>query len=118
MKVKLATGFYPVELKESMPFVDNSRAVLIHRVKSVSIHKISDKWRSHYAVGLYCGNSFCGREKLTITDDPKPDKLICQRCENAVAEAGHISSDELLGRHAHVGAVYAKQMCCSTNGDK
>lgn len=41
------------------PFVENTRATLIHRVRHVTTHKIGDRWKPHIAVHMWCGNSVC-----------------------------------------------------------
>lgn len=95
-----------------LPFVENSRAVLIHRVRSVTVHRISDKYRSHLAVHTWCGASQTGTKKFTFLDAPPEDRTVCARCEDTAVDRGRQSSFELVGRHVHTGGVVAVNRCC------
>jgi hypothetical protein len=94
------------------PFVENAKAVLIHRPRYVSTHKIGPKYKAHIAIGGWCGNSFTGRKKFTFLDVPPDGKLVCARCEAAAVKAGHPPSDVLVGHHVHLGHVVPEQTCC------
>ena len=97
--------------KASLPFLDNSRAALVHRprtVQTVTIHK-----EPHIAVLNWCGNGFAGKRNLTFLAAPTEDKLLCARCEAHAVEAGLPSAAELAGRHVHIGHVVAVRVCCN-----
>lgn len=98
---------------ECSPFVENTKAVLIHRPRSVSTHQISERWKAHIAVRGWCGNQFTGRKKFTFLDAPPDGKLLCERCEKAAVKAGELAAHELVGRHVHLGNVVAQQTCCT-----
>lgn len=99
------------------PFVENSRAVLIHRPRTVTTHKIGSKYKSHIAIGCWCGNSMTGTTKFTFLDAPPEGKLLCARCEGKATEAGLTSASSLAGRHVHVGGVVAVRSCCNDGKD-
>lgn len=94
------------------PFIDNSRAVLVHRPRYVTTHKISDRYKPHIAVELWCGGGFAGGRKLAFVDAPPDGKLLCARCEAKAVEAGLPSAAELAGQHVHIGRLVAQQVCC------
>lgn len=94
------------------PFIENRKAVLTHRPRYVTTHKIGAQWKSHISIGCWCGNSFSGTKKFTFLDAPKTDALLCARCECAAVKAGLPSSSEIVGRHVHIGRVVAQQLCC------
>lgn len=97
---------------EIEPFVENSRAVLIHRPRYVSKHKISDKWPSHLAVTAWCGTSFSGTKKFTFLDAPPPGRLLCERCEVAAFANNQPTAASIVGCHVHLGKLVAQQTCC------
>lgn len=94
------------------PFIENSKAVLIHRPRYVVTHKISAKYKAHIAIGYWCGNHCSGTKKFTFLDAPPDSKVVCARCEAKAIEAGLPSASDLVGRHVHVGGVAAVQTCC------
>ena len=92
------------------PFVENSRGVLIHRLRSaqtITIHK-----EPHMAVNYWCGNGVAGKRNLTFLAAPPADKLLCEACERNAVLAGLPSAYELAGRHIHLGKLKAVQTCC------
>ena len=95
---------------ESKPFLENALAVLIHRPRTVVIY--STLRYPHLAVHAWCGNSFTGTDKFTFLDEPPEGRVICERCEKAAIEAGENSSDEIVGRHVHIGRVRPQITCC------
>ena len=97
---------------ESSPFVDNSLALLVHRPRYITTHKIGEKYKSHIAVEALCGNSFTGTKKFTFLDAPPDNKLLCARCEEVAAKRNMPSAESLAGRHVHIGRLVAQQMCC------
>lgn len=94
------------------PFVENSRAVLIHRPRHVTTHKIGPMWKSHIAITYWCGACTSGRGQFTFLDAPPDGKLLCARCEHFAVKNIQPSSFEIIGRHAHVGGVVPIQLCC------
>lgn len=96
--------------KSCLPFLENSRAVLIHRPVRVSVHKgFGYTW---LGVGNYCGNHFTGAKNLTFLSEVPEGKIVCARCEFEAVKAGLPSSDELMGKHVHIGGVKAFISCC------
>jgi hypothetical protein len=98
--------------KECAPFIENTRATLIHRPRSVVVHEISKRWKPHLVIGNWCGNGFAGRKQFTFLDAPPAGKIVCARCEDAAVDAGLPSSETLVGRHVHTGGVVAVMRCC------
>lgn len=96
------------------PFVENSMAMLIHRVKHVTTHKIGPRWDAHIAMHGWCGNAMTGTKKFTFLDAPPAGKFVCARCEAKATAAGMPSSSALAGQHVHLGGVVAVQLCCTT----
>lgn len=93
----------PINWKATLPFVENTRAYLIHRPMSVTTFR---HFRNpHLAVYCYCGNGFCGTKNLTFLSAPQESSVVCARCENAAIAAGLPSSSELAGRHVHTGGL-------------
>lgn len=95
------------------PFVDNDRAMLIHRPRMVTIYNCLGK--KHMAINSWCGNGFTGTKKFTFLDALDGRKFVCARCEAAATKAGLPSADELSGKHIHLGKVVAVQTCCDRN---
>lgn len=95
------------------PFLENTRAVLIHRPKHVTTHKIGPRWTAHLGVHLWCGNATTGREKLTFLAAPPKGRIVCARCEAAAVKAGLPASSDLVGAHVHLGGVIAIAHCCT-----
>ncbi|MDD5326057.1 MAG: hypothetical protein PHR71_12260 [Polaromonas sp.] len=94
------------------PFIENSMAVLIHRVRRVTTHKIGDRWKAHISVHCWCGNSMSGTKKFTFLDAPPEGRIVCGRCEDFAIKAGKPTSEQLTGRHIHTGGVIAVRRCC------
>jgi len=94
------------------PFVQNSKAVLIHRPRFVSTYKIGEKWKSHIGIGHYCGNSACGNKKFTFLDTLSDEMILCAVCENNALLAGLPSAESIVGKHVHIGGVKAVKHCC------
>jgi len=93
------------------PFVENSRAALIHRVRHVTTHQINDKYRPHIAVKCWCGNSMTGTKKFTFISAPGTDDVLCARCEVIATKVGLPSAESIAGRHVHVGGVVVVKHC-------
>lgn len=91
------------------PFVENTRGVLVHRPKKVSTHTFFKK--PHIVIEYMCGNSVAGSDKFTFLAAPPEDAIVCEICEKKAIEAGLPSSDELAGRHVHIGRLKAVASC-------
>ena len=94
----------------AMPFVENSRGVLIHRPREVTTH--TQFREPHICVLFFCGNGVSSKNTLTFLDAPPEGKLLCDRCESMAVALGMPSADSLAGRHVHRGKVVAVQTCC------
>ena len=103
---------FGIAWKEASPFIENSRAVLIHRPRYITTHKIGEKWKAHIAIECWCGNSFSGTKKFTFLDAPPEGKLLCARCEEMATKRNLPTAEELAGRHVHLGRLVARQICC------
>lgn len=101
------------------PFVDNDKAILLHRPKCVTVFKCGNR-PSHLAVENWCGNTATGTDKFTFLDSYDGEKLLCSRCEENATAQGMPSADELCGKHIHKGKLIAKQTCacCVIDGDE
>jgi len=98
------------------PFVENTFAALIHRPRMVAIHRISEKYRPHISVSMWCGSTQSGTKKFTFLDAPPNDRIVCARCEEKATDAGLPSSTALAGEHVHTGGVVAVAYCCTQEG--
>jgi len=104
--------------RSSKPFVENRMAVLIHRPRKITTHKLKDR-KPHDAIQFHCGSTQVGkRSKFTFLDDPPEGKIVCARCEELAVERGLPSSSELAGRHVCTGGVKAVKSCCNTDNTK
>lgn len=97
--------------KKSLPFVDNARAVLIHRPKRVSDYQLGTR-RPHIGIEYWCGNHVSGMEKFTFLAVPPEGRMICLACEEKAFLAGEKTSDQIVGHHVCKGRVKAYSACC------
>lgn len=99
--------------KAALPFVDNERGTLVHRIRygsTYAIHKLP-----HIAVQFWCGMSVTASDgHLHFLDAPPVGKILCERCEAVAVERGLPSADELAGRHVHKGRTIAVATCCQS----
>lgn len=101
-----------LQWKKSLPFFDNPRGVLIHRVESVTTFNVNDD-RPHIAVRYVCGNSTTDDDtKEHFLAAPPANRLLCARCEFIAKQTRRPSADEIVGRHVHIGRVVAERVCC------
>ena len=109
-KSKRVEGRDTVQWKASLPFFQNFRGLLIHRVRSARSH-IVDGQLSHSSVHYLCNNfgSLCNGELLA---EPPLDRLVCAVCEAFALSHGMPSSEQLTGRHCHLGKIRAERVCC------
>lgn len=99
--------------RESEPFVENKRGILIHRPRSASMYRLKTTGKSHIAVRMYCGASFTDNDgDLTFLPKPPEDALLCAACEARAVMAGLPTASELAGRHVHIGKLKAVRTCC------
>lgn len=97
--------------KAALPFVDNERATLVHRIRYGSTYHIHK--RPHIAVQFWCGMSVTASDgHLHFLATPPDGKILCERCEAAAIKAGLQTSDEIAGRHVHKGRTAAVVTCC------
>lgn len=102
---------------KTLPFLENSRAVLIHRPRFIDTIRrrryqngpFEEEW---LAIENWCGNNFTGKDKFTFHASPPSGGIVCQRCEEAAVRSGEKTSAELAGKHVHVGTVMAVRTCC------
>lgn len=106
---KRARGLADLIWTSCEPFVENSRAHLIHRPAYVVRYNLHQK--PHLAVGYLCGNGATGSHKFTFLASPPEGRLVCVRCEQAAIANGLPSSDELAGRHVCKGEIRAVNVC-------
>lgn len=99
--------------KEMLPFVENKRAILIHRPRRATTYNLGPKWGPHVAINYWCGATQTGRDNFVFHSDPPKQKLVCNVCETRAVMAGQLTSDELAGRHVHKGRLKAIQYCCA-----
>ena len=99
----------------SAPFFENSRGVLIHRIKH--FYKLECNYRKHpwYVAEYWCGNcctTNTSPEKQlgSVIFDPGK-KLVCARCELIAVSKGERTSSDLVGRHVCVGSCRAINTC-------
>ena len=96
----------------SLPYNVNPRGMLVHRVRAgTTFYDVRGEER-HSALMYWCGMTVCGYGGIDTTDDPPQNRLLCIRCEEMAIEAGQPTSQELTGRHVHVGSLRAVRECC------
>lgn len=98
-----------IQWASALPFVENKRAILIHRPKAATTHTLFKK--PHISVEYFCGSIQTGNDKFTFLSVPPMDSVLCNRCEIAALEAGMPSADSLAGRHVHKGGMRAYTTC-------
>jgi hypothetical protein len=109
--LKLRHGYW----KKAMPFVENSRAKLIHRPASVNEH-INCKMR-HISIHYYCGATATGLENFTFLEAPPDGALVCAVCEARAVMAGLPAAKEIAGRHVHIGRMKPVMTCVHGTGE-
>ena len=110
LKIKPFARRHGTPWSACLPFVDNERALLLHRPRSVTIYKCGNN-PSHLAVNMWCGNTQTGTDKFTFIETYSGEKLLCARCEANATAQGLPSADLLSGRHVHQGKVIAVKTC-------
>jgi len=98
----------------SLPFVQNTRGVLIHRPRYVQIFNFHKS--AHMAVGHLCGSGTTGpiteKSHIKFLPTPPDGSIMCERCESFAVTFGMPSASELAGKHVHVGKLKAVITCC------
>lgn len=92
----------------ALPFAVNSRGVLVHRTRGISIHHNSDGTFSHHSCHYYCGAFAHG---VTLVAAPDEAAIVCMHCEARCNVLGLPSATEIVGRHVHVGGKRAFAIC-------
>lgn len=100
-----------IDWKESLPFVVNPRGLLTHRVKWAATQFTGDE--SHTAIGYWCGNQ--GNRLCDFVEVPPQERLVCARCEEMAVAAGEPTSEQIAGRHACMGELRVKRLCCESD---
>lgn len=99
-----------------LPFLENKRAVLIHRPRAVATVAKSAITRYPYLIStMWCGTSMVHSEHWTFLETPPEGKIVCARCEALAVQNGLPASSELAGKHVHIGGVRAVKYCCKEN---
>lgn len=93
---------------ESLPFFRNPRGLLIHRVESV-VTMIHASGRTHNGIHYLCNAQTTADGEFLA--EPPANRLVCQACELAAKRKGKPSSEELVGRHVHVGKIRVERVC-------
>lgn len=97
--------------KACLPFVDNSRATLIHRPRTGSTYNIHK--HPHIGVVFWCGMSVTASDgHLAFLEVPPDGKILCEKCEENAVKNGLPTADELAGKHVHKGRTVAVATCC------
>lgn len=94
-----------------LPFVENSRGILIHRPRTVSTYQLMKK--THIGIGFWCGMHTTGGNNLTFLPTPPENSILCERCEQFAVANGLPSADKVAGRHVHKGRTKAFITCCT-----
>ena len=100
-----------VNWKSCLPFVDNPRGVLIHRIREVYTF-MTDGQPRHSHAEYWCGNGTNFDGGNIFTSSPGADRILCSRCEAIAVEHGQPTADELAGHHVHIGGVRPYRTCC------
>lgn len=98
--------------RDSEPFVENRRGLLIHRPRYVSMFE--SRRGAHVAIEFYCGGSTTDtRERGNVMFLPAPPEgsLLCAACEARAVMAGLPSASALAGRHICIGRLKAINVC-------
>lgn len=98
--------------RDSEPFVENRRGILIHRPRSVNMY--NNLRKPHIVVSFYCGNQTTDSVgNVSFLSAPPEDAILCQACEFRAVMAGLPTASSLAGRHVHVGKLKAVMTCCA-----
>lgn len=103
----------PEHWTESEPFFTNPRGILIHRVRSVRSYKNTVGVVTHYSTTCHCGNQFHFDDVACLVAVPPDGRLLCERCESIAVKNKLPTSEQLAGKHIHIGRLVAKQVCCT-----
>ena len=106
---KMATHGADLIWTSCEPFVENSRARLVHRPASVVRYNLHR--HPHLAITYLCGNGATGSQKFTFLATPPDGSVVCARCEMAAIEAGLPSSTDLAGHHVCLGELRVVNLC-------
>jgi hypothetical protein len=101
------------------PFIENSRAMLVHRPRSITTHKSHGAiGGTHIAMTYYCGSGACGvGSNISFLNNVPDGQILCHRCEAGAVKLGLPSSSEICGRHVHVGGAKGVIFCCDGSNE-
>jgi len=95
-----------------LPFVENSRGVLIHRPRYGMTYNLNKL--PHIGVEFWCGMATTTSGKnLTFLSSPPENRILCERCERIATDNGLPSADEMAGRRVHKGRTVPVITCCA-----
>lgn len=101
-------------ITHTLPFVQNTRGVLIHRPRYVNIYNLHK--RAHMGVVHLCGNGTTGPvspvSHIKFLAVPPDNCVMCERCEYFAAIFRLPSANEIAGKHVHRGKLKAVITCC------
>lgn len=104
-----------IKAPSGAPFLLNDRAQLIHRPIQVTLHYTLSS--PHFSVHCYCRASFSSAKDLHLIEDVPDDRMVCLPCEQRAVLMGLPSTEEILGRHVHIGRLKAVRVCCNEEGE-
>ena len=97
---------------QSEHFVYNDRGVLYHRPRAVGkLYRNGEPKHEH--VDYWCDNGCNDSGNCHYITDLPEGAIVCQRCEAKAVAAGLQRSEEIVGRHVHVGGIQAVAFCCN-----
>ncbi|HEX4843176.1 MAG TPA: hypothetical protein VFV57_05855 [Limnobacter sp.] len=99
----------PIHWQSALPFVENTRGLLIHRPRSVMT--MTHFGYAYLAVHHYCGNAVCGGKNLTFLSEPPRQAVLCEACETNAVLAGLPAASDIVGRHVHTGRLKVFKNC-------
>ena len=97
-----------IHWKKSVPFVRSKQGKLIHRVRHAGSY-LNEGVYSHDFVSYWCNNGTTSPEWL---ENPPDGAIVCQHCERIAVEKGERPTDEIVGKHVHIGTLIAIKTCC------
>lgn len=103
---------------QGAPFFFNPRGLLVHRVRSVFQLEWNDPGVYFYGEPWWIVEYWCENSGRTDKHDngliwTPGDKLVCARCEANAVKAREKTSDQIVGRHVHIGALRPHRLCCT-----
>jgi len=104
------------QFNDCLPFLENSRAVLIHRPRFIAMYHLGEifgrKYPPHLGITMYCRNSVTGGKNLTFLNTLNDEMILCVKCEENAVKAGLPSAESICCKHVHIGGVKSYKLCC------